>query len=772
MLSYFTTEGRQPDHGIVLLFNNAEEDGLLGARAFGYSPLLPFCHTFVNLEGAGAGGRALLFRTTDLQTAQVYGSSPYPFGSVIAANAFELGVIKSGTDYEVFVDSFGQRGMDIAFYTPRSRYHTEDDDARHTSTRSIWHMLSAALASTEKFSQITGTVFDGERSDGKQDLVQNGKQTEAVWFDFFGRAWAAFPLRGLFAWTLTLLIVTPLVLFLLTVLLIKQDKYYFFAGSVDKNSDVGDDKMPLGGWRGFFRFPVALVFASAVTIASLLIIGKYNPLIIYSSGYALWAMAISIFYACFWLIARGSSYMRPSALHRGYSIMWLFVLTWAFQIFVAVAEDRMHIGAFYFAALFHTSVFVALLISLLELFAIPGKKNFVQQLEYADVPASDNEEQTGNNGDEDDATETTPLRAGEQNYGSGDASGETTTFASNYRRRLGPRGDDAEADNGEATTSSPYANEQAWSGRLPSWTWLLQLLVLAPIHIIIVGSQALVETSSMAMTGVDGSDMLMPLMSIAFLAIMLLLPLTPFMHRIKHHIPVFLFLVFVGTFIYNLVAFPFSASYRFKYFFQQVIDIDQGTNVVSVDGVPEYVQDILRYIPAAAGQNITCEPSHRVSSCKYDGSHVTPNPVDGVELKDLVNITATKSSDGKSVEVQLDAVDTRTCHLRPSQNVYGFSVEGGAPRDRRVGGEPTGGLADIRLWRRKWDGPWTVTLQLGNDHHSAAEPFEVTAICSYSDANEAKKIPALTELKRYGPTWSVVTKVDVGLVEIRKTVRA
>lgn len=491
-------------------------------------------------------------------------------------------------------------------------------------------------------------------------------------------------------------------------------------------------------------------------------------------------MSISIFYASFWLIARGSSYMRPSALHRGYAIMWLFILTWAFQIFVAVAEDRLHMGAFYFAAFFHTAVFVAFLISLLELFALPGKKDFVQQLEYADIPgnaaSSENEEQNGNtsNADDDDVTETTPLRAGEQGYGSGEATGETTTFASRYRRRLGSGGNATDHDNEEGHSSAPYGNEQSWSGRLPSWTWFLQLLVLAPIHLILVGSQALVEMTSMAMTGVDGSDLLMPLISIGFLTIVLLLPMTPFMHRIKHHLPVFLFLVFVATFIYNLVAFPFSASYRFKYFFQQVVDIDSGTNTVAVDGVTEYVRDILHYIPAAAGQNITCRPSNRVSSCRYDGSHVVPNPVDGIELKDLVSIQATRSSDGRSVEVEVDAIDTRTCNLYFSQKIYGFSVQGGTSRDRRTGSDPSNGLSSVRLWRRKWEGPWTVTLQLG-DHHSldasAAEPFEVTASCSYSDANEAKRIPALTELKRYGPTWAVISKAGIGLVEIKKSAK-
>lgn len=285
LLSYFTSEGRQPKNGIVLLFNNAEEPGLLGARAFGYSPLLRFIHTFVNLEGAGAGGRAILFRTTDLQTAKAYSKSPHPFGSVVAANAFENGVIKSATDYEIWAGIYGQRGLDIAFYDPRARYHTEEDDTRHTSINSIWHMLSAALATTKQLSETTSTTFTGERSDGKKDLVQNGKQISGVWFDFFGNAWAALALRGLFAWSLTLLVATPLILIAITYVLKRKDKYYFFARDV-KTHDDDDEPIAIGGWRGFFRFPFAFIFAGALTIGSVLLLAKFNPLIVYSSSYA------------------------------------------------------------------------------------------------------------------------------------------------------------------------------------------------------------------------------------------------------------------------------------------------------------------------------------------------------------------------------------------------------------------------------------------------------------------------------------------------------
>lgn len=286
LLSYFTHEKNDaPKHGIVLLFNNAEEDGLYGARAFGASPVNDFCRTFVNLEGAGAGGRALLFRATDMEVAQAYAQSPHPFGSIMAADAFKRGLIKSGTDYQVFDEAYGHRGIDIAFYEPRSRYHTVEDDARHTSKDSTWHMLSAALASTKSLSRNTGSRFTGDRSDHDKNKVQNGKRTNGVYFDMFGSAWVVFPLEGLFAWTLTLLVATPLLLALVAYVLVRQDKFYFFSRDIKIHSEVNDDPVRIGGWKGVSRFPVAFVFATGLTFLSAFLVAKVNPLIVYSSSY-------------------------------------------------------------------------------------------------------------------------------------------------------------------------------------------------------------------------------------------------------------------------------------------------------------------------------------------------------------------------------------------------------------------------------------------------------------------------------------------------------
>ncbi|GAB0136442.1 hypothetical protein EsDP_00004743 [Epichloe bromicola] len=812
LLSHFTSKGRQPKNGIVLLFNNAEEDGLLGARAFGYSPLVQFCHTFVNLEGAGAGGRAMLFRATDLETAQAYSKSPYPFGSVVAANAFERGVIRSGTDFSVFVDSFGQRGLDIAYYAPRARYHTEDDDARHTSVDAIWHMLSAALASAESLSNdASSSRFNGPRSDGRKDVVRNGRPTAGVWFDWYGSAWSAFPLRGLFAWTLTLLITTPLVLFIVTYLLVRKDKWYFFATGADADVGGANGRVVLGGWKGFIRFPLALVLAGALTIGAVYLLAKVNPLIIYSSGYAVWAMMISLFYFVAWLVLRGAGAVRPSALQRGFTLIWLFVITWVLSVFAAVAEDRMNLGGVYPLAFLHTFVFGALLISTLEQLALPGKQEYARQLAGADEGRNDG---TGSGEPDDDGetgeeavtpTETTPLtlRAGEEGYGSNGSNGSnepTTTFASTYRRSVSDS-HVAPVKKKSKRGFQSLENEQGWSGRLPSWTWFIQLLLLGTVYVIVLGNLALVQTTSLSMTGTDGSSLLAPLMGVGVLTIMLLLPLMPFIHRVSHHIPVFLLVVFIATLTYNLVAFPFSVTNRFKFFFQQAIDVDEGTNIVSLMGLEDFVRPVISSLPTPAGQKIECSgPTVRadVKTCRYDASRLPPDVANGTKLEDLVSIRASKNADATSITVKMDGLNTRTCFIDTSSPIFGFSVEGGGKRDGRFGSPPSDGLRHIQLWRRKWEGPWTVTLQMGGggyssngngsnnsieasgSEHTNNDELElrallgeisVTARCVWSDANGAKVIPALHEVKQYMPKWATVTKASVGLVEVKKTVK-
>ena len=195
IISYYTTPGNQPKRGVVALLNNGEEDYLNGAYAFTQHPIAKFPHTFLNLEGAGAGGRAVLFRSTDAEVTKFYERSPYPFGSVTSLDGFKRGLVRSDTDYSVFAPELGLRGLDVAFFEPRARYHTVDDSTKYTSKRSLWHMLSAAIATMDGLTSDLSDTFDGSQI--VRGGVHAGRGSDSVFFDIFGRTFAVFQLHTL-----------------------------------------------------------------------------------------------------------------------------------------------------------------------------------------------------------------------------------------------------------------------------------------------------------------------------------------------------------------------------------------------------------------------------------------------------------------------------------------------------------------------------------------------------------------------------------------------
>nr|XP_036582773.1 peptidase family m28 family [Colletotrichum truncatum]KAF6791564.1 peptidase family m28 family [Colletotrichum truncatum] len=782
ILNYYTTEGHQPKRGIVLLLNNGEEDGLYGARAYVYSPLYYFTTTFVNLEGAGAGGRAILFRTTDLETAKAYSHAPHPFGSVVAADGFKMGFIRSATDYSVWTENFGQRGLDIAFYRPRARYHTNQDDTRHASQKSLWHMLSNSFAAVDALQKDTSS-FVSKRHGGDRRKVSSGSGTDGVWFDMFGQGFAVLELRGLFAWTLTLLIVSPLILALVTYILARQDKYYLFSAKVKLEDD--DESISLGGWKGFFRFPLAFVFSAALTIASAFLIRRVNPHIIYSSDYAVWATSLSLFFASFWVISRGASAVRPSALQRGYAHIWLFIISWAILVIVTVFADRFRIASGYPFAFFHSAVFVTTLISLLDLFALPTKQDYAQATfddqqardQIAEVPNSDalispgpNEgvSRTTEEEHHEEPSETTALLSGEN----GTHGTIRTTFTSGYRRSISAIMSHHDEDT--KNEPKPYEQEQQWSTKLPSWTWFIQLLVLAPITIIVFIQLGLFMTAAIQSTSADGKDPLLTYVLIAFFSIAILLPVTPFIHRATFYLPLFLFFIIAISLIYNLVAFPFSPNNRYKVYFQQVVDLQEGSSLVKITGIEEYVRSMIDELPSAAGQIPHCEESTRglLSTCSFDGATVPPKITADLftdfsknKYADLVTVNISRSDSNKyKATLDIDAKESKTCTLVFDTPITTFSIRGSPGIEPVLGALPESGVEGITLWRRDWSKRWVVDIEWSSSSSSSEKPKGKIS-CDWSDANVLGTIPAFDEALQYAPDWIAVTKYAVGLVQ-------
>jgi hypothetical protein len=289
LISYFTAEGNKPKRGVVALLNNGEENGLYGAHNYLRHPLSQFTHTFLNLEGAGAGGRATLFRSTDAEVTKFYSKSPYPFGSVVSGDGFKRGFIRSGTDYSVFNGDNGMRGLDVAFFEPRARYHTDQDDAKDTSRDSLWHMLSASIATMKAMTSYKGNEFEGKSDENNK--LDIGTGSDGVWFDCFGRAFAVVKLPTMFALSVTLLVAGPMIFILLQFILTKNDKWYPLSKRQYLHSEEDDEAVHFSGMRGLLRFPIAFAAATAAVLALAYLLAKINPNIIYSSEYTVWAVS-------------------------------------------------------------------------------------------------------------------------------------------------------------------------------------------------------------------------------------------------------------------------------------------------------------------------------------------------------------------------------------------------------------------------------------------------------------------------------------------------
>ncbi|KAL8643716.1 MAG: hypothetical protein Q9226_008164 [Calogaya cf. arnoldii] len=790
LMKYFTSEAHKPKKGIVALFNNGEEDYLNGAQAFRKHPLSMFPKTFLNLEGAGAGGRAVMFRSTDTEVTKAYQKSRHPFASVLSGDAFKRGIIKSETDYRVFTERLGLRGLDVAFFEPRASYHTDRDDSKHTSIDSVWHMLSAAIPTLEALSSDNHSFV--------------GKGSDSVWFDLFGEILAVFRLRILFALSVTLLVLAPLTLIVIGTVLYKVDKLYIFARSKQIERGEGDESVLLHGWKGFAQYPLLVVLASAAVIGLAFLVVKLNPYIVYSSPYAVWSMMLSAWVFVAWIVSCAADFLRPSALTRLYSLLWLFFVSWIILLAVTVLEKRENIAGGYFLVFYFAAIFLATTIAFLELFGLPRKFDYAEEVLPSDdernpsrrpqsissgqrlAQPSEEQQRPDNTTEEqrveedEEATETTSLLGHDRQ----------TTFA--HYPHQNPETNEAGAIDAidESKVRKVYLGEQAWSWTLPTWLWVLQFLLLSIIPIVLVGEVALFLTSAVYQTLADGSSIMLPYFAIAIFTVLLLIPVSPFIHRYTYHIPTFLLLVFIGTLVYNLVVFPFSANNRLKVYFDQRVDLDTGVNTVTLTGIKDgsFLRDVAAALPSTAGQEISCIGStlrSGLQQCSWHGlpPKVVPSPPPGLGIPPQFgyadwlsfNISRTTNTTRNEAHITLSGKNTRACKIEFDSPVSDFEVKGAAPEDRseRV---PKEGSKEIRLWSRTWEKPWHVRVRWGNEKWSfmkqqqqRRQGLNGRVVCLWSDANDSGAIPALDEAWRFVPAWVAISKAKDGLVEGSKT---
>jgi len=137
---------------VILLFNEGEELGLIGARAFLADPLSGSVDSVLNFEARGVTGPVTMFETSRPNAAAIDAFAKAvkrPFASSLSTDVYHL--LPNDTD----VTTYNERGwltLNFAMAGNETRYHSPGDDLAGLDPRSLQHMGDQALAVSSELS--------------------------------------------------------------------------------------------------------------------------------------------------------------------------------------------------------------------------------------------------------------------------------------------------------------------------------------------------------------------------------------------------------------------------------------------------------------------------------------------------------------------------------------------------------------------------------------------------------------------------------------------
>jgi hypothetical protein len=148
---------------VILLFNEGEELGLIGARAFLADPLSGNIDSLINLEARGVRGPVNMFETSRPNAAAVATYSAAvdrPVANSLSTDVYRL--MPNYTD----VNSFSERGwltLNLAPIGNETRYHSPGDDIAALDLATLQHMGDQTLALTRALASETVNAPGGNR---------------------------------------------------------------------------------------------------------------------------------------------------------------------------------------------------------------------------------------------------------------------------------------------------------------------------------------------------------------------------------------------------------------------------------------------------------------------------------------------------------------------------------------------------------------------------------------------------------------------------------
>lgn len=154
----------QPKRGIILLIDDGEEAGLLGARAFlDRDPDAKRVTHLINMESRGVTGPAFMFETSRPNAAALawfQANAARPVANSLSTDFARL--IPNSTDVAIF-EAAPWTILNFAIIGNETRYHTPGDTPEALDRRSLNHMGSQVLALTRDWAAGTEHKAQGTR---------------------------------------------------------------------------------------------------------------------------------------------------------------------------------------------------------------------------------------------------------------------------------------------------------------------------------------------------------------------------------------------------------------------------------------------------------------------------------------------------------------------------------------------------------------------------------------------------------------------------------
>ncbi|KAF9463513.1 hypothetical protein BDZ94DRAFT_1321670 [Collybia nuda] len=761
LVRYFAQHRRK--RTAIFNINNGEEDWLNGAHAFMQHPWSNLTSTFLNLEGASSGGRPLLFRSTSRKPLAAF-HVKHPHANVLSADAFARGLIRSGTDYSVYTPQM--QGLDLAFYTGRSRYHTKFDSIPHLEggRRALWAMMESAWGA--------GLAL--------LDAPEGGSGGDAVYFDLFAAALIVFSQKAMWIFDIVFLAIVPVVV---------------LAERIIQRRHV-----TTWDWT-WMRFWAALVLTAGVQAGLVTAYVWLNPYIGYSAPYLVVLSFFAISYLTLFF-----PLVLPGHAHAQKQTVLLQALILAYILLLIGTISLPQLGGTYALSALAGCIFLGWAVGAVEGLLetqngedehseadATGERRYVRGIRYDAIEGA--EPEVPGEEIQTEPTEITPL-----------------IHQRPAQNGSAPKGDTTEG------------------GAIGWWIVQMLLVVPIPVILIShIGIMFIGSMAQTLGDGGGVAVLYTPLAALTFLLLLPATPFIHKAHNGIAYLLAFVFVVTV-VYTSGLLTlksdtgpgFPFSQDAPVKAYFQQRVEILPSTSnfTSSLDimpihsksisanvsittyltGVPYYLDRFLiPSLPSAATSHAVCKPEEGtrrgLTTCSWEsGRDLRPTPGWDTrvmkEHKDIGGANTNSTNVPKnpwlsgsvtrlsrrSARVVLRGVNTRSCRLYfdgakvKKYTVLGSGKETGMQQGYEIG---PSGLEEVRLWSRTWGRAFVVDVEFVDD----SRPMQGRLACEWAEYESGRvggndrnggggKIPALEEVLKFLPRWATVTKAADGLVEV------